>query len=84
MNRVKYVPANPTARALGERRILVVRVWQGARLTLLNHHRFARLKKLRPTVAQADEWAALRGWIRLAALPPSERRKYRRATAQVM
>ncbi len=81
MNKVKFVPADPKVRALAQSEVLVIEVTQTKRV-FFHKPLFRLLSQVRePTLREAKALAARRGWIRLSALPPSERRKYRGATA---
>ncbi len=77
MNRVKYVPADATARSLSGA-FLVLDVTQSRKL--VGTPLFKLVKQLRrPTVREADILAGRRGWVRLSLLPPAERAKWKEA-----
>lgn len=81
MNRVKFVPADPSVRAMAKPEVLVMKVTQ-VKKEFFHRKLFGMFKQLRdPTLPEAEAMARRRGWIRLSALPPVERRKYRGATA---
>lgn len=83
MNRVKFVPADARARALGKPEVLVMAVTQKKK-EFLHQPLFRGFKLARkPTVREAEILAGRRGWVRLSFLPESERRKYRGATAVI-
>lgn len=75
MNRVKYVPADKTARTLAPTSELTLTCTQ-ERVELAGPL-FRFLHKLRRhSVREADKMALRRGWVRLSELPPSERRRH--------
>lgn len=69
MQRVKYVPADPDARAADRKAVLVMRCGQYSRATT---------GKRVTTPVEADAIAYRRGWVRLSTLPPAERAQYRK------
>ena len=75
MNRVKYVPADRTARALAPSSNLVLTCAQ--RKEHLAWPLFKFLRQWRKySVREADKVAMKRGWVRLSDLPPAERRRH--------
>jgi len=84
MNRVKYVPASATARALSPSAVLVVKIAQGKIATyrkplFTNGMEFARA----PTMREADILGERRGWVRLSNLPPAERAAWIRSNRHI-
>jgi hypothetical protein len=77
LNNVKFVPAAKGARTYTRKDFLILRARQTP------WWKMRKAEKIGRTVAQLDMDAARQGWVRFSNLPPSERRKYRRATASV-
>lgn len=78
MNDVKFVPGEPSVRALSKPEVLVFRCTQNKQCMKLPLFKLAKLRRP-PTVREAEIMAGRRGWVRLAYLPKSERARYRKA-----
>lgn len=73
MNHIRYVPADPDARAADRSARLTITIGRGPSIHA------QRIRAV--SAAAADAVAKRRGWVRLASLTPTERRAYKKERA---